>query len=297
MSYVVLAFGLLLAVCGAASISFGYGIIDVERGWASVIAGAVAVSGGVVTIALALILHSLAGLRALIKAERGRLGSAPPQADAMDIGAFEPDAAPEPAAALPSSREARAAAPEAEAVAAPSLQSAQAGRQAAPTTPVAEASIEDVRRVVAQTIRRATAQRRAETPSPAPELAPEVAVVEAPPAAGAPSRRRPGSAPFGLPRALDLKDIAPQHFAGARSDVAGAPEQIEAAPPRPVGKPQPTRRGDDRFNVIGSYESEGTAYVMYADGSIDARSDLGAFHFSSMAELKAFMELQRRGEP
>ena len=35
---------------------------------------------------------------------------------------------------------------------------------------------------------------------------------------------------------------------------------------------------------------------MYADGSIDARSDLGAFHFSSMAELKAFMESQTRGD-
>jgi hypothetical protein len=31
---------------------------------------------------------------------------------------------------------------------------------------------------------------------------------------------------------------------------------------------------------------------MYADGSIEARSERGVFHFQSMAELKAFMEAQ-----
>ncbi len=77
MSYLVFALGLLLAICGAASISFGYGIIDVERGWASVIGGAAALSGGIVTIALAMILHSLSGLRALLKAESARGRASP----------------------------------------------------------------------------------------------------------------------------------------------------------------------------------------------------------------------------
>lgn len=42
--------------------------------------------------------------------------------------------------------------------------------------------------------------------------------------------------------------------------------------------------------VIGRYESEGTSYVMYADGSIDAQSEAGVYRFASMAELKAFIE-------
>ena len=42
--------------------------------------------------------------------------------------------------------------------------------------------------------------------------------------------------------------------------------------------------------VIGRYESEGTSYVMYADGSIEAQSDAGIYRFQSMAELKAFIE-------
>jgi hypothetical protein len=196
----------------------------------------------------------------------------------------------------------------------------------------AEASIEDVRRVVAETIKR-TSERRAETEAPWPakevEAGAAPSLAAAPPVEQAP-RRRPGPAPFGLPRALDLKDIAPQHFGAARAEVAAmrgaapkteqteassgsnrpappsaaepapsAPAQASPAPARPVAeKPEasPPRRGDDRFNVIGRYESEGTSYVMFADGSIDARSQLGAFHFSSMAELKAFMESQTRGD-
>jgi hypothetical protein len=35
---------------------------------------------------------------------------------------------------------------------------------------------------------------------------------------------------------------------------------------------------------------------MFADGSIDAQSERGAFHFSTMAELKAFMDAQARGD-
>ena len=42
--------------------------------------------------------------------------------------------------------------------------------------------------------------------------------------------------------------------------------------------------------VIGRYESEGTSYVMYADGSIEAQSEAGVYRFASMAELKSFIE-------
>ena len=71
MSYFVLALGALLSLCGAFAIFAGYGMIQVERGWAGVIAGATALSGGIVTIALGFILHSLSGLHALHKAGKG----------------------------------------------------------------------------------------------------------------------------------------------------------------------------------------------------------------------------------
>ena len=42
--------------------------------------------------------------------------------------------------------------------------------------------------------------------------------------------------------------------------------------------------------VIGRYEADGTSYIMYADGSIEAQSEGGIYRFRSMAELKAFIE-------
>lgn len=336
MSYLVFALGLLLSICGAAAISFGYGIINVERGWANVISGSVALTGGIVTIALAMILHCLSGLRPALKAERLRRSIAkalsPAEPAALEVAgtlaiAAEPPAmehaaefAPAPAA-IPASIDEVERAPEAEPPA-PLAAAAAPASAPAPTAPRAEASIDDIRRVVAQSIERAASERRVAIEAAAP--ATDVEAAPAQPTA-APSRRRP----FSLPRALDLKDIAPQHFGAAkagaavargvaseaeRAEAVPAPERsasrtpaaeaapaaaVQAQPPRPpVEKPQgsPPRRGDDRFDVIGRYESEGTSYVMFADGSIDARSDLGAFHFSSMAELKAFMESQARGQ-
>jgi hypothetical protein len=333
MSYLVLALGLLLAICGAASISIGYEIINVERGWASVIGGAAALSGGIVTIALGMILHALSGLRALLKAERdaSEWVAATPGIDvpgpeinpAASRAELEAPAtlSPEPAGGAFDAVDAGRPAPAA----------GSAGRRA---EPAAQASIEDIRRVVAETNRRPPAERRIEngTPlqandagagppaqSPAPMLNDRSAAERAP-------QRRPESAPSGLPRALDLKDIAPQNFGpaprAAGAEAAAAPERerspirasdgppassagissppVQARPPRPASRPAAEaaqgdlRLGNARFDVIGQYESEGTTYVMFADGSIDARSDLGAFHFSSMAELKAFMEAQAR---
>ena len=68
MSYLVLAMGAFLSLCGALALYAGYGIIQVERGWASFIAGSVAFSCGIVTLALGLILHRLSSLFAPLKA-------------------------------------------------------------------------------------------------------------------------------------------------------------------------------------------------------------------------------------
>ena len=77
MSYLVLGLGVFLSLAGAIAFYTGYGIIEVERGWASVIAGSVAFSCGIVTVALGLILHRLARLPAFLNAGQGvtpRLG-------------------------------------------------------------------------------------------------------------------------------------------------------------------------------------------------------------------------------
>ncbi len=64
-----------------------------------------------------------------------------------------------------------------------------------------------------------------------------------------------------------------------------APAVTESAATAPAPPPTP-----HDSPVIGRYESDDTSYVMYADGSIEAQSSAGVYRFSSMAELKAFIE-------
>ncbi len=55
----VVAMGSLLVVCGLYGMWAGWDQILIERGWASFIAGATAISGGVVTIALGRVIAAL----------------------------------------------------------------------------------------------------------------------------------------------------------------------------------------------------------------------------------------------
>ena len=42
--------------------------------------------------------------------------------------------------------------------------------------------------------------------------------------------------------------------------------------------------------IIGRYSSGGSDFTLYSDGSIDAQTDQGMFHYGSMAELRAHIE-------
>lgn len=57
-------------------------------------------------------------------------------------------------------------------------------------------------------------------------------------------------------------------------------ETIEAIEPEPA--PQPP-------SVIGTYNSGDNTYVMFSDGSIEAKTPQGEFRFGSLDELKAFI--------
>lgn len=68
--------------------------------------------------------------------------------------------------------------------------------------------------------------------------------------------------------------------------AAPAPGQESAAPaeqPAPrLGAPEPA--------VIGRYNAGGAAYIMFSDGTIEAETAGGTFRFSSMSELREFIE-------
>jgi len=99
--WLALALGGLLALGGALSIWNGVDVIQSERGWVSVIAGSVALTGGIVTFALFLLIREVQALRASM-ALSTRVATIPPP---------PPRAAPvveEPAPAAPVPQEAPA---------------------------------------------------------------------------------------------------------------------------------------------------------------------------------------------
>jgi hypothetical protein len=372
MSYLVFALGALLSLCGAFAVAAGYGIIQVERGWAGVIAGATALSGGIVTIALGFILHSLSGLHALLKTGKGltplprELG----EAEASELGpepglTFNPEASmvseagPPPATMPPAAglrtwpqRPAR-----------PDLTPARNFLKSRGTMSAARGTPESDFALVSRA-GPSVSQAAMEPPSePGFAMPGEVAAAKSEDEA----KTRPASTPAGEPPAepawnadgepglfdddqakeppiearlqephIDLGEparesgprvtwpaemasidailseghlIEPDPALDARREGAKpSPEAIEpesvdpappfvaealpAADPHEPSPPAVPASGEAGLAIVGRYESEGTSYVMYADGSIEARSERGVFHFQSMAELKAFMEAQ-----
>jgi hypothetical protein len=331
MAYLVLALGAFLSIGGALSIFHGAGIVEVERGWTGVIAGATALTGGIVTIALGLILRTLLDLRPLLAGQRA-VTALP--ADVKVEHDFDAHGSHEPLPAAQASEPMHLMTAEfengmlaailapAEPVAAERPVGAPAEHPKAATLPVANA-FEDPKQVVeAPPHPPAVSERHAEvaaaeTPSLHPEpdsersrfkigfrrqppapLPPEpvpvpVAEPEAPPMDDWLDRAFSAfdnEGPLGAPRAArhpheETNTAVDAPLAHAEPHAEAAPEPPHAEPPpEPASAPAPTSA------VIGRYEADGTSYVMYADGSIEAQSDAGVYRFNSMTELKAFIE-------
>jgi hypothetical protein len=96
---------------------------------------------------------------------------------------------------------------------------------------------------------------------------------------------------------LKAADVIPEP---AREPVRITPERapVRAAPP--LGEDEeslaypPAAPEADAPAVVGTYNSGGNAYVMYADGSIEADTPTGRYRFKSLDELKDF--ISGRGE-
>ncbi|MGH6837639.1 MAG: hypothetical protein ACREDT_02325 [Methylocella sp.] len=368
MSYLVLALGVLLSLCGAVAIYAGYGIIQVERGWAGVIAGATALSGGIVTIALGFILHGLSGLHALLETGKGltplprELGEDGASELRAEPGlAFNPEASvaseagPTPAAmppaASPRTRPQRPTRPNL-APARNLLKSRGTALPAARETPES-----DVALPTHPPLSRAAPKisHAANEPPPEPGFGIEggAASANSAPAAEATSQREwnedsepglfdddtareqtfeaqleetlydPGEPGIESgPRATSPAETAPiDAMTGEdhriepdaaldawQADAEPLPEPIEPAnlapapplesetlpevDPREPSPPSVHSASEAGLAVVGRYESDGTSYIMYSDGSIEARTQHAVLHFKSMAELKTYMEAQ-----
>ena len=76
--------------------------------------------------------------------------------------------------------------------------------------------------------------------------------------------------------------VAPFPEKPSRPVAAKEPEPAVAAKPESAAHP----------TEMGRYQADGTTYVMYSDGSIEAQTEQGVYRFGSMAELKAFFDDQ-----
>jgi hypothetical protein len=276
MSLVTFAIGVLLAVAGALAMYYGFGIVEVERGWTEVISGTIALTGGVIVMALALILRALRDLQ-VSRDLRPQMAEAPrrPAVEPRPEPAAEPKpqrlaAPPAPPAEPPPGAELRRPEPWPPVVAAAPQPAAEPPRAQPPRAEVSESL--------------PPAERFADRP---PDRAPE---------------RERGGEWVGVEAELDLfyEANAAQAPATAPTSLEPMPVASEGTPRAPAlgREPEPARApseapeapGSEPSAVIGRYQADGTSYTMYADGSIEVEAPEGNYKFPSMAELKAFIE-------
>jgi hypothetical protein len=94
--WLVLAVGALLALSGLLFIWQGADIIQIERGWASVIAGSVALAGGVVTMAIGALIGTVERLQASLAQQGGVEVPQPAEPAVVPTPAPQPVPAPQP---------------------------------------------------------------------------------------------------------------------------------------------------------------------------------------------------------
>lgn len=269
MAYLVLAVGGLTTAIGLFLLATGFPVIEIERGWATVIAGATLTAGGLVTASLGLILRTLAGLKGTLS---GSLSPTPvfaaspgaPMAPAAPSLATAPEVPPLPIepAIEPS--------PTIDHGATPTPKTTPILVEAPVTTEIdAPSSVEESRYSETGSIldRLEAHETRVELDRPLPNEAPTAEV-------------------HGLDHAFE--DIEPAVQAPTEPELPPEPARNE-----PSGERKPETQASEiteKSAVIGRYEADGTSYVMYADGSIEAQSPSGVYRFASMAELKSFIE-------
>ena len=326
MAYLVIAVGLLMSLAGGYLLNYGYAIVQVERGWSSVIAGSVFLTGGLVTMGLGLLLRAVLDVKRNLII-RPVLAGGTMTADIADLPSISTTTGAIATPSLPRTTEPPVGSREADL-------SATAGTP--PRDPVPTASEPHVvdREEPRVELPMADHDRHRTGIAAEPRHGDEanLGMSEAHPrqttsstrdaAAGAPAMddwldrafselddvRSPRAERHGIiardaaaqgasPPQQDerTRAVEPVHADSSRADIVRTePADVEPAVYAErvpsLQPPSPAATSPQASPVIGRYESDDTFYVMYADGSIEAQSPAGIYRFSSMAELKAFIE-------
>lgn len=179
----------------------GYPYMQIEFGWTEVIAGSVALSGGIVTIAIGAVLLSLAALRGAV--ERSGIAAPRDLAPLLPVRSADPDVARPPHPAV-------------------------------------------------------VTEKRNPTPSP---------------------------------------DETPAERSRTAAPERPASEKPAPRPSRPAAVEPPVIETPAAPTLVGRYESSGSSYVLFSDGTIEVESKTGKRRFGSMDELKAFMGREEAEPP
>lgn len=100
-----------------------------------------------------------------------------------------------------------------------------------------------------------------------------------------PAPHEPAAAPEPQPEAHPIVDPVPEHVPESIAEQPTPVSEVAAAEaaqePEAVAEPDPT--------IVRRYESQGVVYTLYDNGSVDAETPSGVFHFKSLDELREFL--------
>ncbi len=284
LKWLVAAMGVLLILAGGYTAAEGWSIVQVERGWAQVIAGSALLAGGFVVLALAGVMARIDALSRSLNAPRL----------ARPALVSPPKAAVRPESEVADSPEASESQPVPLPVEAslPLPAVLDEPKPAVPDKPVGE------------------------TPPlrPASDMIPDIRVDEPPPRTVAEKPFRP------IPPLPPLKSRIPRPFQKPAPEPVEEPSAPDHRPPprvtdfrrgewpdfpeilRPARPPAPEPVVEEDAApefappppvLVRRYESGGVAYQLFSDGSIEAQTESGMYKFASLEELRAFIESKK----
>jgi hypothetical protein len=307
MPVILLVLGILVTAAGGALIGFGLPVKELAFGATQVLAGAIAVVGGLLLIGLAVVARELARLRdtlkvpvraphvAIMPAARAEIAAPPaetvarePIKEALINALKEAEPAPAPPVAAPVPAVAAASSPTVEA-------SATAIERLRSTLVRPDKAVLEAEEAVPLSPNGQLVAHRVEPPPPQVEPAPRMlsaAAVETrepkldvllrPPR---PTRPAPPSQQEAFDSLWPRR--AREAQADARLEVArglAASSVAHAEVTAPATAPERT------VAILKSGVVDGMAYTLYADGSIEAQLPQGTVRFGSIAELRAHIE-------
>ncbi len=303
---------LLMLIGGLAAMVQGIPFVRLEVGWTMVIAGTVGASAGAVLLGIT------AAVARLGRIERALAGHAPAARPAADLAAAETGAAP-----VRATRNEPVLSPVLPPIPFPAAPPpAPEPRPAEPTgldggTALAAGAAVAAAGLAASELRLTRAEDPDISAGRPDDSRQETASQESPhhaPAPYDPSPREPVAQEFTTPEQLSAHETVahepPMHDPAAHESAPPPPAEEprpapphEAAPPPAPPAPEPVAEAPlpqeppyedlppeepPGKTVIGTYDSGGNTYTMYADGTIDADTPAGRFHFASIEELKVF---------